>query len=261
MTERRAQVVSSFTIVKGSLIEETYAAFREWDFALSRRDNLRRMRETGILGTGSASWSVDVSKVLNRRFDPAERDRPLVELAKAGCDLDVWKPLLLWHLTRDEYLVRDFLVNWLFTQYREGVYRLRTDDVVTYFGTLSQTKGIEWSGSWTRATTSRVASGLLRMASDFGLLTGGTVKEFASYHLPEQSFMYLLYAASDAHGDARSVIGWSDWRTFLLAPGDVERELLRLHQFQKLHFDSAGSLAQLRLPHESAAAYVMEEML
>ena len=29
---------------------------------------------------------------------------------------------------------------------------------------------------------------------------------------------------------------------------DVERELLRLHQFRRLHYEVAGSLAQLDLP-------------
>lgn len=39
---------------------------------------------------------------------------------------------------------------------------------------------------------------------------------------------------------------------------DVERELLRLHQFRKVHYEVAGSLAQLTLPCDSTAAYVRE---
>ena len=42
MSDSRARVVSSFTIVKGALVDETYAVFRDWDFALSRRENLDR---------------------------------------------------------------------------------------------------------------------------------------------------------------------------------------------------------------------------
>ena len=30
----RSTVVSSFTIIKGSLVDETYAAFAAWDFSL-----------------------------------------------------------------------------------------------------------------------------------------------------------------------------------------------------------------------------------
>jgi hypothetical protein len=42
---------------------------------------------------------------------------------------------------------------------------------------------------------------------------------------------------------------------FLMGPDDVERELLRLHQFKKLHYEAAGSLLQLTLPEPSALAY------
>jgi hypothetical protein len=38
-------------------------------------------------------------------------------------------------------------------------------------------------------------------------------------------------------------------------PADVERELLRLHQFRKLDYQIAGSLVQLSLPCASAREY------
>src|SRR4051794_41088545 len=124
MSEDRSHVVSSYTIKMGSLIDETYAVFTSWDFSASRYENLKRVRDEGIVGAVSASWALDVTKVLNRRFDPDGRDRPLVELAQAGLDRETWDPLLLWHMTRDEFLVRDFLVSWLFPRYVEGTYRL-----------------------------------------------------------------------------------------------------------------------------------------
>ena len=40
---------------------------------------------------------------------------------------------------------------------------------------------------------------------------------------------------------------------FLMRPSDVERELLRLHQFRKLHYEVAGSLVQLSLPQQDRA--------
>lgn len=258
MAKSRSSVVSSFTIIKGSLIDETYAVFREWDFDKSRTDNLRRVREYNTIGATSTHWARDVAKVLNRRFDPAGRDRPLVELAIAGCNRDVWKPLLLFHMTRDEFLVRDFLVNWLYPQFSQGAYRLHTDDVSEYLTSLSRKKDIEWSGKWTDSTSSRVASGLLRVASDFGLLKGTVHKEFASYHLPEESFIYLLHAMADVEPNARRIVDAEDWHMYLMDTADVERELLRLHQFRKVHYEVAGSLAQLKLPYGSSAGYARE---
>jgi hypothetical protein len=200
----------------------------------------------------------NVSWAISRRFDPSGRDRPLVELAKAGCDREVWKPLLLFHMTRDEFLVRDFLVNWLYPQFTAGAYRLRAQDVLPYLHTLRKNKGIEWSGNWSESTSERVASGLLRIAVDFGLLKGVQSREFASYHLPEQSFLYLLHAMMDREANARRVIDAEDWRMYLMDAADVERELLRLHQFRKLHYEVAGSLAQIKLPAASAADYAKE---
>ncbi len=258
MTRSRSRVVSSFTIVKGSLIDETYAAFQAWDYATDKRSNLNRLKDGAGLAVGRAKWARDVAKVLNRRFDPGGRDRPLVELAKAGCDRDVWKPLLLWHITRDEFLLRDFLIHWLYPKFSQGVFRLHADDVRPYLEALSEQKGIEWSGAWTEATTDRVASGLLRIATDFSLLTGTQAREFVSYRLPEPSFLYILHAMADAESNARRILEAEDWRMYLMDASDVEREVLRLHQYRKLHYEVAGSLAQLALPCRSSADFARE---
>ena len=50
-------------------------------------------------------------------WDP---DKAARNLAKHGVSLDEWKPLLLWHMTRDEFLVRDFVETWLFGTYEAG---------------------------------------------------------------------------------------------------------------------------------------------
>ena len=139
-----------------------------------------------------------------------------------------------------------------------GAFRLRPDDVTAYLGSLTKRKGIEWSGAWTERTTERVASGLLRMAADFGLLTGGAIREFASYHLPEESFVYVLHALADLHPSARAVVESEDWHMYLLDQADVERELLRLHQYQKLRYEVAGTLMSLDLPCATPAEYAKE---
>ena len=65
----RSHVASSFTIIKGAMVEETYAVFAAWDFDRSKRENLDRLREENFIGASSATWLRDVAKVLNRRFD------------------------------------------------------------------------------------------------------------------------------------------------------------------------------------------------
>ena len=250
----RANVASSFTIVKGAMIEETYAVFAAWDFARSKRENLACLRSENFIGAGSVTWLRDIAKVLNRRFEPDGRDRPLVVLAKNGLSLDEWKPLLLWHMTRDEFLVRDFLETWLFGAHDAGTFRVRSEDVEAYLGGIGK-RGATTEHVWSEETTKRVAAGLLKIAADFGLLRGSIAKEFASYHLPERSFLYLLHAMRDEQRSPSKVIASPDWRLFLMRPSDVEHELLRLHQFRRLEYQVAGSLVQLSLPCTSSREY------
>jgi hypothetical protein len=250
----RAEVASSFTIVKGALINETYSALAAWDPTVSKRTNFARIRDDNLLGAGSATWARDVAKVLNRRFEPDGRDRALVVLAKSGCDLEQWKPLMLWHITRDEFLLRDFLENCLFPAFDAGALGIRSAEVESHLRGIAK-RGAKTEHAWTEETTKRVAAGLLKMAADFGLLRTGAAKDFASYHLPEQSFLYLLHAVRDEKVSPGKVVAAADWRMFLMRPSDVEREILRLHQFRKLEYHVAGSLVELSLPCESSREY------
>lgn len=250
----RDHVASSFTVIKGAMIEDTYAVFAAWDFSRSKRANLDRLRDENFIGARSATWLRDVAKVLNRRFDPDFRDRGLVLLAKGGCDLEEWKPLLLWHMTRDEFLVRDFLQNWLFPAYDSGAFRVRPEELHAYLHGIGR-RGASTEHEWTEQTTSRVAAGLLKLAVDFGLLRGSVVKEFASFHLPERSFIYLLHAIKETAASPGKVVAAPDWRLFLMRPGDVEHEILHLHQFRKIDYQVAGSLVQLSLPCATAYEY------
>ena len=259
MAADRSSRTSSFTIIKGALIDETLAAFQRWDLDGSKAENLERVRGENTADAPTDAWLRDVTWVLSRRFDPGGCDRPLVELAQAGLDRESWTPLLLWHMTRDEFLLRDFLINWLYREYEEGAYRIRIDDPFDYLRELHKRGLVE--KKWTDRTIKEVAGALLRMAVDFGLMSGKTLKEFASYHMPEDSFLYLLHAMYDVHGSAKDVVYSPDWRLFLMNPSDVERELFRLHQFRKLRYEVAGSLVELTLPFNSAAAFVEDMSL
>src|SRR5258708_1968602 len=193
------------------MIDETYAVFAAWDFDRSKRENLTRLRDENFIGAATATWLRDIAKVLNRRFDPQGRDRALVLLAKGGCDVDLWKPLLLWHMTRDEFLLRDFLIHWLFPAYDGGAYRVRPEELHGYLRSIRK-RGGTTGHAWSETTLKRVAAGLLKMAADFGILRGTLVKEFGSYHMPDSSFVYLLHAMRDDSNNPRKVIDSPDWR-------------------------------------------------
>jgi len=222
--------------------------------ARSKWENLKRVREENFIGASSSNWLLNVTKVLNRRFEPDGRDRALVDLAKRGCELSEWKPLLLWHMTRDEFLLRDFLQNWLFPAFAAGAFRVRPEELHVYLLAVGEHGGTT-EHAWSENTLRRTAAGLLKIAADFGLLRGSVYKQLVTYHLPERSFLYLLHAIREEQQSPSKVISSPDWRMFLMHPADVERELLRLHQFRKLDYQVAGSLVELTLPFSTAREY------
>ena len=258
MKKSRSDEISSFTIIKGSLIEETYTIFQNWDLDQTKKKNIQMAKESNLVGAPSQNWLRDIGKVINRRFDTDGHDIPLIKLAQSGCKMDIWRPLLLWHMTRDEFLLRDFLKKFLYKKYSEGAFRLHTNDVVTYLDTLSKRKTFKSIDNWSKLTISRVASSLLRMATDFHLLTGKKFKEFGSPLLQEKSIMYLLHAIAQNAPTPRHIVDSSDWNMYLLDSNDVEREILRMHQFQKLNYESAGSIVQLKLPYSDLISFAKE---
>ena len=79
----RSHVASSFTLIKGAMIDETYAVFAAWDFGSSKKDKfLDRLRRENFIGASTATWLRDFIFVLNRRFDPDDRDRALVSISQ-----------------------------------------------------------------------------------------------------------------------------------------------------------------------------------
>ena len=245
----RADVVSSFTLIKGAMVDETWTAMSAWDLDRDVTANLADLGASNPFGA-TGNWLRDVHKVLHRRIDPV-RDRPLIELAKAGLDREAWRPLLLWHITRDEFLLREFLTSWAWDAYADGAYRLNPSDVVGWLQGVERERGL----SWAESTRERVASGLLRAAADFGLLAGTVRRRFTAYHLPEASLLYLLHAMAEVEPNAHRLVHLPDWRMYRMRPDEVEGELLRLHQFRRVHYDVAGSLSQLKLPAPSLSAW------
>ena len=247
--------LSSFLAIKGPLIEATYRAFRDWNLAVSSEENLNRLLKSNSIGASSTGWLKNVVQVLKRRYDVAGPDRPLVELAQHGWQIEEWRPVLLWHISRTDELLRCFFTEWLFDKREEGIVLISSDAVRNYLSGLIEER-LGSANAWKDSTLARAAIGLLRTAADFQLMRGRVVKEFETYRLPDQSFMYLLHALMEREGNTRNVIHAADWRLYLMHAQEVEEELLRMHQFGKLRFERGGSFLELTLPFGSTEDFI-----
>ncbi len=249
--------LSTRLIRKGALIEETYAAFQHWELGQAIKDNLHRIQETNAVGAKNARWLREIVATLSSRFTDEESLRPLVILALGNFPLDKWRLCLLWQIGTVDELYYRFATEWLYQEHRAGTYSIRTEDVIPFVrmmtdGRIASGKKLSEYGA------TRAARDLLLMAADFGLLQGTQTRHFTSYHLPEESFLYFLHIMAEQEPNANRLVHSPDWRMFLMSPEDVERELFRLHQYRKLQYDVAGSLAQLTLPCRSPIEYARE---
>jgi len=246
--------ISTRLLRKGALIEETYAAFQSWDLKKPFVYNLTDLRESNIFGARNQSWLREITATLRSRFGGQSNLFPLILLAKADIGLEKWKPCLLWHLATSDILYRQFALDWLYPAFRDGMYRVRTDDLVPFVREIT-TGQIATGGSLSEYGVVRAARDLLLTASDFGLLTGSAAREFTHYHLPEEGFLYILHALAEREHNPRNLIDADEWHLFLMSSQDVERELLELHQFKKVGFEMAGSIIRLELPCSSLREY------
>jgi len=246
--------ISTRLLRKGALIEETYAAFQSWDLNKSVADNLAALRESNVFGARNQNWLREITATLRSRFSSQSNLLPLILLAKSDIGLAKWKPCLLWHLATSDILYRQFALDWLYPVFRNGLYRVRTDDIVPFVQEIT-TGQIASGGSLSEYGVVRAARDLLLMASDFGILAGSTARQFSHYHLSEESFLYILHALAEREHNPRNIIEADEWHLFLMSSQDVERELLELHQFKKVGFEMAGSIIRLELTCNSLKEY------
>ena len=246
--------ISTFSVTKGGKIPDTYACFQHWDLDASLDDNLGRFQQNNPILAPTSAWLKEMRRIFHVRFGDIETHRPLIRLAKAGMPQDQWAPILFWHLCMRELLVSDFLETWLYARKTEGLLRVRGENVKGYLGGLKE-RGL-LDKDWTPNTISRMAGGLPSYVADFCLLEGKTVKEIVPFHPPDEALLYVLYAMKADTPNGDKILNDIRWRRFLLSRHELEQELLRLHQLNKLRFEVAGSLVSLDLPNQSVNEYV-----
>lgn len=244
---------------KGALIQETRLILSEWNESSPIQENLIRILFDNPIGARTEGWLKEIRVTLSGKLACLQDSHlsSLVQLSKSRCSPDVWQACLHWHWGIIDSLYYDYSTNWLYSQHQSGVYRMESLDaknfVQSHLARLKRKNLSEYG-------LLRAARDMFRVSSEFGILTGSIHKEFAAYHLPEAGFLYILHALSMHEPSALRIMESHDWQLFLLDASDVERELLRLHQYRKVHFERAGSFLRLELPYHTATAYVNEAL-
>ncbi len=244
---------STRLIRKGVLAAETYQIMSAWDETQSIRANFAKVVESNSLGLRNAAWLKEIITTLNSRFQDQMVIEPLYILAKSKLPLREWKWFLLWQLQHTDRLFFRFITEWLFSSYSKGARILNSTQVEPFFrAIISDLHDREVSEYGLK----RGSRDLLRMSSDLGLLKGKVLRSFTNTHVPSSAFLWALYDLYGQVPNAYAIVNDPRWRLFLLTPSEVEREMLELHQFQKLHYQTAGSLSQLQLPYKDRMSFI-----
>lgn len=238
---------------KGVLIEETYRCLAAWDETRSLRENINAMRLSNPIGATNNAWLREVTATLSNRFSHGDDLRALALLARGGLSVDVWKYCYLWHLGSTDGLLLAFLRDYLNPQIRAGTAMFRTEDTTPWVNELSASGAFEEKLS--DYGTLRMGRDLLRASTEFGFLRGSTRREAVHPVIPEDAVLYAVYALWEQQQSAERLISSGRWAMFLMIAPDVERELLNLHQFRRVRYDRAGSVAELHLPYPSLTAF------
>jgi hypothetical protein len=244
---------------KGLLIHEARAVLASWVAEDPVAANIERSAHSPDLQSGSESWRREILTSLSARLGRfhAKELASLAALARSRADAAAWTACWYWHCAQSDPLYMAFVQGWLYPAFAQGVHRIRTEHIQAFVVAEVEKLRPE-DGQLSDYGTVRLARDLLRMATEGGLLAGEAVKEFVSYSLPDECFLYVLHALHEQGLTSKAIVEAPSWRVFLMDVSDVERELLRLHQFRKVHYEVAGSLAQLELPFSSAATYAKE---
>ena len=241
-------IFSQRLLRKGPLVEDTYRLFASWDFTVSVPENLHR----GFSGHyRSLGWEKEVVTTVGGRLRSLERMKALIVLASNGMSLLDWRDCWRLWIAATEEPFGSFVRGWLYDEFQGGRYNVRTDDVL-------ETAAAAWTERAGNKPLSdygvvRAARDLLKTATDLGMLAGkGPVKIFAHPTMSDQVFLFHVHQIAELEGSYAKVPGSPLWRAAFLSSEDVQRVLLRLHQYRKLDYQVAGSIQQLTLPHGSA---------
>lgn len=240
---------------KGVLVHETYRLFADWDLDLTTEENLTS-RLVGRAAT--QGWDTEVVATIRRRVRDFERMKSLIILAQRSLPIADWRDCLRLWVGATEEPFHSFATGWLFDEKVHGRSVIRSEELVPVVdaAALRRPGNVAPISDYSRI---RAARDLLKTATDLGMVEGsGPARAYSAIAMSDDVLVYYIQLIAELEGDTSRVPGSKLWRLAYLTPQDVQLMLLHLHQFKRLDYQVAGSLAQLSLPASSAEQYARQ---
>lgn len=242
-------------VCKGSgLLEDMKSLLRAWEpgeTAAALRDRAQRQ---GILGKATAKRADDVvCKVFAPRFlgdggQPASLLKRLLDRRNGGT---VFSDICLLYAARQDPLLRDAIVEVYWRALSQGRLALSTADVTVFLAHARADGRIP--EPWSKTVQERVAQGVVRILTDFGLLGPPRRgrRETRSFRPSDGAIVYLAHDLHFAGSTDAGVVSHRDWALFGLHESEVVAAMDRLASDGWWVVQAAGSVIRITWKHQN----------
>lgn len=253
MTIAAADETYTIAICKGSaLLGETKALLRAWEPGESLDSFAQRVLKTDVLGKTTAYRTRDiVRRMFARRFlrPSGQAARTLKRLIEARTADGWFSDLCLLMAARADALLRDFVTEFYWPALAEGRIRMSVESAVAFLAEAQRSGRM--AEPWSEQVRLKVARGLLKALTDFGLLreVGRGLRETVVYR---PSLLAVAYLSYDLHFKGLTdgaVADHPDWRLFGLRRSEVLEALDRVSSPGLLTAQSAGAVVRITWRH------------
>ena len=250
MPSRDAHVYTSKIIRAPALLKDTKIFLSHWAEGLTTDENIQRAAEANRFGRPARSYVKQFLAAFKERYIFGdERDEALRTMVRKGRDEAVVNRILYYHTVLADFLLYDFVADYLFDRHSRGNSYIITKDAEQHIKKLAHEgkTGAPWSDS----VCNRVARNILTTLRDFLILEGNVKKRIAPVHLPIPAFLYVAFSLSRRVNAGEKVLHHRDWRLFLLDAPAVERLFMEAHQQKLLSYQTVGKMIRIDYPYTS----------
>jgi hypothetical protein len=252
-TNERTRYTSKI-IKAGALLGDTKTLLSNWETNCSVDDNVLRLLRDNVFGKASRSRVEDILAIFRQRYLSEESvTNALVQLIRGRFESAALDRVLYFHSAISDPLLHDCVTEILVPMHQHGLVDINFAEIER-----SLAKWVEegrTTGTWSSATITRIAQGLLSALRDFGVLQGSNSKKIAALFLPIEAFAYIVFYLKQHQPSGAKLLELPEWKLFFLTRDGVERFLFEAHQRDLLEYHVAGSVTRLTFPANTLEEY------
>ena len=247
---------SSTLSSKGALLNETLVVLRQIAQGHSPDEVRAMIMDRDLLGKMTVRTREAVWENIHARYlSDGDHAHVLARMVVHAPDRQTERLVLFYELCRSSPILRDTTIYCVYPRYAAGYSGIDKTDIQGYFDDIA-TDHPELT-VWSPQTRDKVASNILTILRDFGLLEGSQRKQFSRLYVPLPAFVYVLYRlAGDGLVTPQELLKVEDWRLFFLESADVVTLLDEATAAGHCTFKHQGDIYTLDLRYPSLEACV-----